>query len=97
MHPAATATRCNGLIGKAVMPSNRECLVWSCVLCTLSLLALATDREALENLDPSLINLDGGQLGWVYDGHGALSAGASSRLLFDYPEPQVPLTILTAR
>lgn len=24
----------------------------------------------------------------VYDGHGALSAGASSRLLWDYPEPQ---------
>eukprot|EP01062_Namystynia_karyoxenos_P031737 TRINITY_DN2350_c2_g1_i1.p1 TRINITY_DN2350_c2_g1~~TRINITY_DN2350_c2_g1_i1.p1 ORF type:complete len:808 (+),score=197.48 TRINITY_DN2350_c2_g1_i1:73-2424(+) len=26
--------------------------------------------------------------GHVYDGHGGLSAGASSRLLYDYPEPQ---------
>lgn len=32
-------------------------------------------------LDPS----DGGLL---YDGHGGLSAGASSRLLYDYAEPQ---------
>lgn len=24
----------------------------------------------------------------LFDGHGAVSAGASSRLLFDYPEPQ---------
>ena len=32
--------------------------------------------------------LDGASTGKVYDGHGALSAGASSRLLFDYTEPQ---------
>lgn len=31
------------------------------------------------------ITLDGGAEGLSYDGHGALSAGASSRLLFDYP------------
>eukprot|EP01047_Picozoa_sp_COSAG01_P069605 COSAG01_NODE_10340_length_2186_cov_1.080344_1_plen_506_part_10 len=32
--------------------------------------------------------LDGTQLGRVFDGIGALSAGATSRLLPDYPEPQ---------
>lgn len=32
--------------------------------------------------------LDGSVEGRVYDGHGAVSAGASSRLLIDYPEPQ---------
>lgn len=34
------------------------------------------------------IKLDLTQAAQVYDGHGALSAGASSRLLFDYAEPQ---------
>lgn len=33
------------------------------------------------------IVLDGAQVGRRFDGHGGLSAGASSRLLFDYPEP----------
>jgi hypothetical protein len=32
--------------------------------------------------------LDGAVEGRVYDGHGAVSAGASSRLLIDYPEPE---------
>ena len=32
------------------------------------------------------IVLDGAQVGRRFDGHGGLSAGASSRLLFDYPE-----------
>ena len=34
------------------------------------------------------IVLDGSSAGRVFDGMGALSAGASSRLLIDYPEPQ---------
>eukprot|EP01052_Picozoa_sp_SAG31_P002109 SAG31_NODE_71_length_28115_cov_4.128105_9_plen_1065_part_00 len=34
------------------------------------------------------IDLSTVRAGLVYDGHGALSAGASSRLLFDYMEPQ---------
>lgn len=34
------------------------------------------------------IVLDGNSTGRVFDGIGALSAGASSRLLIDYPEPQ---------
>ena len=33
------------------------------------------------------ITLDGSAVSWTYDGHGALSAGASSRLLIDYEEP----------
>ncbi len=37
--------------------------------------------------DPA-ITLDGSSAGRVFDGLGALSAGASSRLLVDYPEPQ---------
>jgi hypothetical protein len=32
--------------------------------------------------------LNGQGNGMVYDGHGGLSAGASSRLLYDYAEPQ---------
>jgi len=34
------------------------------------------------------IVLDGDQTSRVFDGVGGLSAGASSRLLYDYPEPQ---------
>jgi len=34
------------------------------------------------------ITVDGGSKGRVWEGVGALSAGASSRLLYDYPEPQ---------
>jgi len=32
--------------------------------------------------------LDGASKGRIFDGLGAASAGASSRLLIDYPEPQ---------
>jgi len=34
------------------------------------------------------VNIDGNSKGRVFDGLGAASAGASSRLLVDYPEPQ---------
>ena len=34
------------------------------------------------------ITINGKDGGRIYDGIGALSAGASSRLLIDYPEPQ---------
>ena len=36
----------------------------------------------------SLVHLDGAATTFSYDGHGALSAGASSRLLIDYEEDQ---------
>lgn len=34
------------------------------------------------------VTLDGRTAAHTYEGHGALSAGASSRLLWDYAEPQ---------
>jgi len=37
---------------------------------------------------PMALTLDGRQEGRVFEGIGCLSAGASSRLLIDYPEPQ---------
>ncbi len=43
--------------------------------------AAATASTAVPTLDPAAA-------AQTYDGHGALSAGASSRLLYDYPEPQ---------
>ena len=36
----------------------------------------------------STLIIDGAALAQVYDGHGGLSAGASSRLLWDYPPAQ---------
>ncbi len=59
-----------------------------------------TRREALAMLAPLVvpagpatagefaITVDGRSKGRVWEGVGALSAGASSRLLYDYPEPQ---------
>ncbi|HEY3630489.1 MAG TPA: hypothetical protein VGL21_06295, partial [Jatrophihabitantaceae bacterium] len=38
--------------------------------------------------DPPTISVDGTSAGRTFDGVGALSAGASSRLLIDYPEPE---------
>lgn len=43
--------------------------------------------SALESTPP-VIAIDGQDTGRIYDGIGALSAGASSRLLIDYPDPQ---------
>ena len=37
---------------------------------------------------PTTLHLDGHSAGRMFDGHGLLSAGASSRLLRDYKEPQ---------
>ena len=34
------------------------------------------------------LTLDGRDLGRTFEGVGGLSAGAGTRLLFDYPEPQ---------
>jgi galactosylceramidase len=38
--------------------------------------------------EPRVIRLDAASPGRVFEGVGAVSAGASSRLLPDYPEPQ---------
>jgi len=40
------------------------------------------------NAEPVLISIDSASPGRIYEGVGAVSAGASSRLLIDYPEPQ---------
>ena len=51
-------------------------------LCLCALLLLILDRLG------AAITIDGSVVDRRFDGHGGLSAGASSRLLFDYPEPQ---------
>ncbi|HVU45745.1 MAG TPA: hypothetical protein VHD85_06460, partial [Terracidiphilus sp.] len=53
------------------------------LLAALLLLAPATSRA-----QQTRIVLDGADTGRIFDGLGAASAGASSRLLYDYPEPQ---------
>src|SRR5215472_6278521 len=44
--------------------------------------------DATANSQQTSVILDGTSKGRVFDGLGAVSAGASSRLLIDYPEPQ---------
>jgi len=51
------------------------------ILCVLCITASKPRRDVR-------IRLDGKSPGRVFEGIGALSAGASSRLLIDYPEPQ---------
>ena len=62
------------------------CLALTAFACLLpnarSLHPLAADTDLLN------IYLDDRLAGRRFDGHGGLSAGASSRLLYDYPEPQ---------
>lgn len=62
------------------------------LLCMGALLASRTSRgsaaAAISSSDSATITLDGRAQAHTYDGHGGLSAGASSRLLWDYPSPQ---------
>src|SRR4051812_44795604 len=51
----------------------------------LLLLPLASPARAAA---PRQVTIDGTAAGRTYDGVGALSAGATSRLLVDYPEPE---------
>ena len=53
---------------------------------TVAIVLAAPFSAALE-VDTGIV-LNGSTAAWTYNGHGALSAGASSRLLVDYPEPQ---------
>jgi hypothetical protein len=55
------------------------------VLLALSLLSL---QAGLARAQQTHVVLDGNGSGRIFDGLGAASAGASSRLLIDYPEPQ---------
>ena len=57
-----------------------------CLLFVLSLLALSPFSQTLGQ--QLTITLDGSSSGRTFEGLGAASAGASSRLLIDYPEPQ---------
>jgi hypothetical protein len=57
----------------------------STLIATLVMLFLLSGKNALAE---TTIAIDGKDKGRIFDGIGALSAGASSRLLIDYPEPQ---------
>jgi Glycosyl hydrolase family 59 len=53
-----------------------------------ALALLACFAGVTANSQTTTVTLDGTGKGRVFDGLGAASAGASSRLLIDYPEPQ---------
>jgi len=55
---------------------------------SVSLLLLPLANGAPSASQGASITIDGSSPGRRFDGIGALSAGASSRLLIDYPEPQ---------
>lgn len=54
------------------------------VLCTVTCASAAAPAAGAD----AAVTLDGSAIGQRFDGFGALSAGASSRLLWDYPEAQ---------
>ncbi len=54
---------------------------------TLVLLLAALPRGPVVGAEPKSVTLDGRQEGRTFEGIGALSAGASSRLLIEYAEP----------
>ena len=54
----------------------------------LALTIAACAAAAASSAFPQALTLDGATALHTFTGHGALSAGASSRLLYDYPEPQ---------
>ncbi len=54
----------------------------------IALFTLATTHAESLAGEPRLIRLDASSPGRVFEGVGAVSAGASTRLLPDYPEPQ---------
>jgi uncharacterized repeat protein (TIGR01451 family) len=58
-----------------------------CAAFLLAAFAVVASASA-DTADTTTIAVDGTSSGRTFDGVGALSAGASSRLLIDYPEPQ---------
>lgn len=60
-----------------------RCTIWIVLAVTLML----QTRSRLDAQSPKDVVLDGQSVGRTFDGIGAVSAGASSRLLIDYPEP----------
>ena len=63
-------------------PNNSDYVSRSHACCGICLWALAS-----ADADDRVVTLNGRDTGRVFEGLGALSAGASSRLLIDYPEP----------
>ncbi|MFO0891792.1 MAG: hypothetical protein U0790_21965 [Isosphaeraceae bacterium] len=59
-----------------------------CMFVALAPGAPAFGRQAEAEDAPVVITLDGADRGRTFEGIGALSAGASSRMLIEYPEPQ---------
>ncbi len=57
------------------------------LLCAAGALLFSLAPTALAQVPEKNVILDGASPGRVFDGIGAVSAGASSRLLIDYPEP----------
>ncbi len=76
------------------MEANVSSLSRTAFACVLLVAGHAFARAAASNGSgsdadaPQVIELDGHGTGRVFEGIGGLSAGAASRLLIDYPEPQ---------
>lgn len=83
----AAATRTELLKNSLGKKSPLALFIHTQMLAT-TLLAAAAASVAAALGDLAAIPLSGSSAHHVFDGIGALSAGASSRLLFDYPEPQ---------
>eukprot|EP01043_Picozoa_sp_COSAG02_P102166 COSAG02_NODE_38191_length_432_cov_0.771772_1_plen_90_part_10 len=56
-------------------------------VCVVGAAAQAGTRQVAGGADAPIV-LDPAQPGPEFDGHGGLSAGGTSRLLIEYPEPQ---------
>ncbi len=79
-------------MNKSIPDSNRSranLVPWhTLILCGSIFLAVALPASKRSSAqEPKQVVLDGHSPGALFDGLGAVSAGASSRLLIDYPEP----------
>jgi hypothetical protein len=63
-----------------------ERLLTSCACLLIAVVSNLCARPCLAG--PASIVIDGRSAGRTFDGLGAVSAGGSTRLLVDYPEPQ---------
>ena len=68
--------------------SGRMAPMRRAALALLPLLAAFGMTGTDASCQQATVVLDGNSAGRIFDGIGAVSAGASSRLLIDYPEPQ---------
>lgn len=68
-------------------PCAQRAVKWSATFVS-AFLALVFTTPGVRLNAQTAVTLDGGSKGRIFDGLGAASAGASSRLLIDYPEPQ---------